>query len=573
MPYVGGHWNDLISSLQKRPWKLQNYESKTEKSCVDPGEKKAYNVIQWIPLVSTLYSLGTSIYYGATGCHSAARERAVDLALDVVMDVATIATGGAAGVAAYGIKTGVKGGLKVGLHAAKKALTSTIKNSVKKGLKSGVKIASRGITGNVKSLGKSVIRNAKGIANAAKNLPGAVKTGMKDVGRGLTRISHQSIGKTAKEGATKLKNTLQKSFDDLADSAKRQVDEVGTASKSSNTNVKLCRRKRMINAPHCSKNAKKILLKEDLPQRHWRTQARQFLERRRNHAQNFFNEINDSPSFKYTSTTKAQYDTIQVTIPNEAVSKDVLRDLTFYNHFMKDGATLVKPNGKTEMTKYALKVNMRFGNEPFEFIMTPGREWEIFIGFTKKIDASVSHSYDGIIKQLDSGDPVQNAESILKVINARGDEAIDWGTMGPKQREAAKELIVLTQVAEAAVPDPAHWDHILNLPNSVQGGGAVPDLAQLPKGGIGGSDKTARSYIKRIKDNPDDMSFTKAFNPTDGKFIIARKGGKKQMKKIIFKAQNRDKVTIRRTREESDAMSDSSTDRRKRRSLRLRGGN
>ena len=187
VPYVGGHWNDLISSLQIRPWKLQNYERKTEKSCVDPGEKKTYNVIQWIPLVSTLYSLGTSIYYGATGCHSAARERAVDLALDVVMDVATIATGGAAGVAAYGIKTGVKGGVKVGLHAAKKALTSTIKNSVKKGLKSGVKIASRGITGNVKSLGKSVIRNAKGIANAAKNLPGAVKTGMKDVGRGLTR--------------------------------------------------------------------------------------------------------------------------------------------------------------------------------------------------------------------------------------------------------------------------------------------------------------------------------------------------------------------------------------------------
>ena len=72
---------------------------------------------------------------------------------------------------------------------------------------------------------------------------------------------------------------------------------------------------------------------------------------------------------------EAQYDTIQVTIPNEAISKDVLRDLTFYNHFMKDGATLVKPNGKTEMTKYALKVNMRFGNEPFEFIMTPGREW------------------------------------------------------------------------------------------------------------------------------------------------------------------------------------------------------
>ena len=290
VPYVGGHWNDLISSLQIRPWKLQNYERKTEKSCVDPGEKKAYNVIQWIPLISTLYSLGTSIYYGATGCHSAARERAVDLALDVVMDVATIATGGAAGAAAYGIKTGVKGGVKIGLHAAKKALTSTIKNSVKKGLKSGVKIASRGITGNVKSLGKSVIRSAKGIANAAKNLPGAVKAGINDVGRGLTKVSHQSIGKTAKEGATKLKNTLQRSFDDLADSAKRQVDEVGTASKSGKTNVNLCRRKRMINAPHCSKT--------ELPQRHLNAQARALSESRREQAQNFFNEFKGSPSFK-----------------------------------------------------------------------------------------------------------------------------------------------------------------------------------------------------------------------------------------------------------------------------------
>ena len=31
------------------------------------------------------------------------------------------------------------------------------------------------------------------------------------------------------------------------------------------------------------------------------------------------------------------------------------------------------------------------------------------------------------------------------------------GPWGLEQREAAKELIVLTQVAEAAVPDPAHW--------------------------------------------------------------------------------------------------------------------
>ena len=109
VPYIGDHWNDMISSVQIRPWKIENYEKKSEKSCVDPGEQKAYNVIQWIPIISTLYNIGASIGYAAAGCHSVARERAQDLALDLVMDLATIATGGAAGVAAYGIKTGVKG--------------------------------------------------------------------------------------------------------------------------------------------------------------------------------------------------------------------------------------------------------------------------------------------------------------------------------------------------------------------------------------------------------------------------------------------------------------------------------
>ncbi len=74
------------------------------------------------------------------------------------------------------------------------------------------------------------------------------------------------------------------------------------------------------------------------------------------------------------------------------------------------------------------------------------------MGFTQKIDPEVSHSYDGIIKQLDGESRAAFAEVILEVLESTGDSIVAWRGMNDQQVEAAMELIALTHVAEGAVP-------------------------------------------------------------------------------------------------------------------------
>ena len=75
--YVGKWWNDRTSSIKLVHGRHPNYEG----SCVDPGERKAYNAILWIPLFSTVYSLISSAVYGGKGCDSVAKERAIDMGI------------------------------------------------------------------------------------------------------------------------------------------------------------------------------------------------------------------------------------------------------------------------------------------------------------------------------------------------------------------------------------------------------------------------------------------------------------------------------------------------------------
>ena len=63
------------------------------------------------------------------------------------------------------------------------------------------------------------------------------------------------------------------------------------------------------------------------------------------------------------------------------------------------------------------------------------------------------HSYDEIVKLLDDSDKRHHAKVILEALSSKGNEMIDWQGMTDVQREAAKELIVLTHLAEAAVPE------------------------------------------------------------------------------------------------------------------------
>nr|XP_057911122.1 uncharacterized protein apof [Doryrhamphus excisus] len=94
-----------------------------QQGCVNQKEERVYRVMEWIPAVSTLYNLGTAVYYASVNCSEMARERAVLTAVDVGTDVLMVATGGTAGVAGYalgaGVKTGVKAGVKYLLNSLK----------------------------------------------------------------------------------------------------------------------------------------------------------------------------------------------------------------------------------------------------------------------------------------------------------------------------------------------------------------------------------------------------------------------------------------------------------------------
>lgn len=53
------------------------------------------------------------------------------------------------------------------------------------------------------------------------------------------------------------------------------------------------------------------------------------------------------------------------------------------------------------------------------------------------------------------------------------------------------------------------------------------------KGGVGGIGKTARSHLKQIKKGKE--TFHSVFNTANGKFLIARKGGKTLVKTGMYR--------------------------------------
>ncbi|KAG7238261.1 hypothetical protein INR49_030972 [Caranx melampygus] len=88
----------------------------TQRSCINKSEERVYNVVEWIPAVSTLYNLGTAVYYASVNCSETAKERAILSAVDLGTDALMVATGGTAGVAGYALGAGVKTGVKAGVR-------------------------------------------------------------------------------------------------------------------------------------------------------------------------------------------------------------------------------------------------------------------------------------------------------------------------------------------------------------------------------------------------------------------------------------------------------------------------
>ncbi|XP_041836697.1 uncharacterized protein LOC121637044 isoform X1 [Melanotaenia boesemani] len=97
----------------------QRMKRSSQRNCVDENEEQVYSVVEWIPIVSTLYSLGTAVYYASINCKETAKERAILGAVDLGMDALNAVTGGAAGVAGYALGAGVKTGVKNLLNSMK----------------------------------------------------------------------------------------------------------------------------------------------------------------------------------------------------------------------------------------------------------------------------------------------------------------------------------------------------------------------------------------------------------------------------------------------------------------------
>ncbi|XP_038552627.1 uncharacterized protein apof [Micropterus salmoides] len=87
-----------------------------QRSCINKSEERVYNVVEWIPAVSTLYNLGTAVYYASVNCSETAKERAILSAVDLGTDALMVATGGTVGVAGYALGAGVKTGVKAGVR-------------------------------------------------------------------------------------------------------------------------------------------------------------------------------------------------------------------------------------------------------------------------------------------------------------------------------------------------------------------------------------------------------------------------------------------------------------------------
>ncbi|XP_056293573.1 uncharacterized protein apof [Pseudoliparis swirei] len=91
-------------------------------SCINKSEERVHNVVEWIPAVSTLYNLGTAVYYASVNCSETAKERAILSAVDLGTDALMVATGGTAGVAGYALGAGVKTGVKAGVRYLLKSM-------------------------------------------------------------------------------------------------------------------------------------------------------------------------------------------------------------------------------------------------------------------------------------------------------------------------------------------------------------------------------------------------------------------------------------------------------------------
>ncbi|GAA6073739.1 uncharacterized protein apof [Tachysurus ichikawai] len=103
-----------IQSCRVRPVRWRRHAD-LQSHCTNEQEERVYKVVEWIPAVSTLYNLGTAVYYTSMSCPDTAKERALMSAVDLGTDALMAATGGTAGIAGYVLGAGIKSSVKAGV--------------------------------------------------------------------------------------------------------------------------------------------------------------------------------------------------------------------------------------------------------------------------------------------------------------------------------------------------------------------------------------------------------------------------------------------------------------------------
>uniref|UniRef100_A0A8C3HKF8 Apolipoprotein F n=1 Tax=Chrysemys picta bellii TaxID=8478 RepID=A0A8C3HKF8_CHRPI len=86
-------------------------------ACSSTRERKVHGILEWVPVVSTYYNVGTSIYYAFQNCTELAKERGIEAALDLSYDALLGLLGTAGGNLGVGIAVGLKPAVKVGVRS------------------------------------------------------------------------------------------------------------------------------------------------------------------------------------------------------------------------------------------------------------------------------------------------------------------------------------------------------------------------------------------------------------------------------------------------------------------------
>ncbi|KAH0629175.1 hypothetical protein JD844_011045 [Phrynosoma platyrhinos] len=96
--------------------RLARVQRSAPEDCASERERQVHAVMEWLPVLSTFYNFGTSIYYATQDCTDLAKDRAVEGAMDLGYDALVAMTGGAGGGIAIGISAAVKPGVKAGMR-------------------------------------------------------------------------------------------------------------------------------------------------------------------------------------------------------------------------------------------------------------------------------------------------------------------------------------------------------------------------------------------------------------------------------------------------------------------------